>query len=314
MITYRDLSKRIKTGDLLCFQSTTWVSYLTRAMTNSPYTHVAMAVVMNSKQVRRHHIKEHFSSKLRKAAEKMVGDEKKDGKEAVEQHGEVAQDAADVGGARLAFLQHGSGSRMHNLLDLAEEEDEDDDDDGSPPGGAGDEGDAASGTEERQILFYESTKNGDRTPDVTSGYNNFTGVHCFEARQRVSSYSGKVYHIPLKAELPKKGERVMRRWIMEQHRKKTPFDYFQMFGAGVLKNFNLHNEHDLAELFCSEFVTACLQLATVVPSDTINASEQTPADVAKFDCYDPSKLVEIKKFSEKRGLPVQSSITPAKQA
>jgi len=161
-----------------------------------------------------------------------------------------------------------------------------------------------------QLLLYESTKNGDRTPDVTSGYNNYTGVHAFEARQRITSYKGKVFYIPLRKELDKDGERVMRKWITDQHRNKTPFDYFQMFGAGfdLFDKFGVENKQDLAELFCSEFVTASLQLAGAMPKE-MNASEQTPVDVVRFPCYDVARQIELKVYPEKRGLPIIPIVT-----
>jgi len=258
-----------------------------------------MAVVMNSKQVQRLQIKDHFRKALEKAQQTAASDEKKDGREAVEQHNEASKDAADVG-ARLAALHR--KNQASDYRDLNEWEDDDDDDD--------DDKTNDDPQEDRQILFYESTKNGDNTPDVTTGYNNFVGVHAFEARQRITSYAGKIFHIPLKEPLNKRGEKQMRKWIMEQHRKKTPFDYFQMFGAGVLTKVGIGNVNDLAEMFCSEFVTASLQFAEAV-DERVNASEQTPANVAAFSCYDPSKLVEIKNYIEKKGLPVKTTTAPS---
>jgi len=245
---------------------------------------------MNSKQIKRHHIKETFAAKLERAKQKLLADDKKDGHEEVKKHQEVAKDAADVGSARLAAL-HKLGTR--DLNELADDEDEDEDDEGED-----------ENPEERQVLIYESTKNGDNTPDVTTGYNNFVGVHGFEARQRITSYAGKIFHIPLKERLSKKGEQEMRRWIFEQHRKKTPFDYFQMFGAGVLKNFGIGNVNDLAEMFCSEFVTACLQFGGAVDKAK-NASEMTPADVSNFPCFEALKVREIKPYAERKGIPMK---------
>jgi hypothetical protein len=55
-----------------------------------------------------------------------------------------------------------------------------------------------------------------------------------------------------------------------------------------------HVAMDLSALFCSELVTAALQIADVV-DPYINPSKQTPADVVNFPCFSHPPIL-IKPF------------------
>jgi len=146
------------------------------------------------------------------------------------------------------------------------------------------------------VLIYESTRNGDHTPDVTSGLDPYTGVHAFEIRQRVASYSGKLWWIPLKDKLEARGEKIMVDWLKANHAKRTPYDYSQMIGAGLDRMFSFFgtkNREDLSEMFCSEMVAAALRAAGVIPEDT-KVSDATPVDCAGYACFDhtvPPKVI-----------------------
>jgi len=144
------------------------------------------------------------------------------------------------------------------------------------------------------VLIYESTRNGDHTPDTTSGCDPYTGVHAFEIRQRVASYSGRLWWIPLKAEKrpDARMEAIMVDWLKKEHAKRTPYDYAQMIGAGLDRLFAVFgnkNREDLSEMFCSEMVAAALRKAYVIPQ-TEKVSDATPQDCANYPCFDITRI------------------------
>jgi len=145
------------------------------------------------------------------------------------------------------------------------------------------------------VLTYESTRNGDHTPDCTSGLDPYTGVHAFEIRQRIASYSGRLWWIPLQQRPDARLEKEMVEWLKSNHAKRTPYDYEQMIGAGLDRLFAIFgpkNREDLSEMFCSEMVSAALRMAGLIPQET-DASDATPIDCANYKCYAGGKVTAL---------------------
>lgn len=142
----------------------------------------------------------------------------------------------------------------------------------------------------QRVLILESTSL-NNIPDIKTG-EFIKGVQMQQLSKRVDSYDGQAYWHKLKAPLSTSGEEKMLQWLSVQHNKRVPYDSLQALGAGIdlFDSFGLANEPDFSSLFCSELVCKALQLASVV-SDCLNPSEQTPADVIKYDCLE--RRIEI---------------------
>lgn len=137
----------------------------------------------------------------------------------------------------------------------------------------------------QRVLILESTSL-NNIPDIKTG-EFIKGVQMQQLSKRIEAYDGQAYWHKLAKPLSLSGERKMLQWLSMQHNKRVPYDSFQAMGAGIdlFDSFGLANEPDFSSLFCSELVCKGLQLAEVV-SDLINPSEQTPADVIKYECLE----------------------------
>ena len=136
------------------------------------------------------------------------------------------------------------------------------------------------------IMLIESTSLRN-IPDAI--YNEIIkGVQIHFLSRRLESYDGKAWWLPLKEDLNGFEKNKLQNWLRKKHYERTPYDSFQAIGAGADlfdMVLGIENEPDFSSLFCSELVTKALQVGGVVSSD-INPSEQTPEDVANFECFD----------------------------
>jgi len=241
MVLLNDCYNKMKTGDLICFESYSWYSSLTKKITKSKFSHVGLVVVEDEAEIRKE--LEIMGNKTGASAGAAKPDQK------------TSEQAA-----------------ITKAVDASSER-----------------------PRRKVVLTYESTRNGDHTPDCTSGLNPYTGVHAFEIRQRVSSYTGRLWWIPLQTKIDPKLEKAMVDWLKLNHAKRTPYDYAQMIGAGLdhlFAAFGTKNREDLSEMFCSEMVAAALRYAGAVPADT-SPSDATPNDCAMFPCYHGGKVTAL---------------------
>lgn len=137
----------------------------------------------------------------------------------------------------------------------------------------------------QRVLIIESTSL-NNIPDIKTG-EFIKGVQMQQLSKRLDSYDGQAYWHKLNTPLSCSGERKMLQWLSTQHNKKVPYDTFQAIGAGAdfFDKFGIVNAPDFSSLFCSELVCKALQLAGIV-SDMVNPSEETPADVVRYECLD----------------------------
>lgn len=137
----------------------------------------------------------------------------------------------------------------------------------------------------QSILFIESTIL-NNAADLKH-LEFIKGVQMHFLSKRLESYDGSAWWLPLQEELLPHQTHNIQSWLRQIHNEKVKYDAIQALGAGM--DFfdwfpGIENEKDFSSLFCSELVTKALQVAGLI-DDNINASEQTPADVAGFDCF-----------------------------
>lgn len=112
-----------------------------------------------------------------------------------------------------------------------------------------------------------------------------SGVEIRRLSTKVAKYDGEVWWLPLKHPIPYPIQ-----WSAEMVMQRgKDYDAPQAI-MSALDRVPDTNE-DLSKLFCSELVTYGLRLAGFVDKG-INASEQTPADVCMFNCF--NEPIQIK--------------------
>jgi hypothetical protein len=138
----------------------------------------------------------------------------------------------------------------------------------------------------KSLLVVESTTSIGYTD--ADGKEVIKGVQINWLSKRLDMYDGEVWLVPLKEKLAKDSLERMQTWLRQTNNKKLRYDSYQPLGSGLDLWDNvlgLTNKADLSRLFCSELVTAALQVAGVLNNPEINASEQTPRDVVNFPCF-----------------------------
>lgn len=131
-----------------------------------------------------------------------------------------------------------------------------------------------------------------RMPSVGTGERNF-GVQTHWLAPKLANRRGKAWWVPLREPLPEQRLANMQFWLREAEQQQVPYDIVQALGAGISEIANTRGimQSDESALFCSELVTRALQVAGVV-ANTVNASEQTPANIVEFSCLDSPILIQ----------------------
>jgi hypothetical protein len=113
------------------------------------------------------------------------------------------------------------------------------------------------------------------------------GLQLVDLDERLNSYDGKAWLLPLKIPLYPQEEAQLIVECLTIHSKHVAYDMNQAIKAGIdlwdIPCFE--NRTNLDKVFCSEFVTAILQKAGKI-EQCVNASEITPGDMRKFVCFD----------------------------
>ena len=120
--------------------------------------------------------------------------------------------------------------------------------------------------------------------------DEFSGVMISRLSERLDTYKGEIWWLPLSNESRKKlNLKKFFDFLLHQNRKK--FDAPQSVTAvlDVLDDVPVigratHNKEDFSRFFCSELAAAGLEAGGVIKS--LNASEVTPIDVCKFNLYE----------------------------
>jgi hypothetical protein len=122
-------------------------------------------------------------------------------------------------------------------------------------------------------------------PSVGTG-KRILGVQFQWLAHRLAHHPGQVWWVPLKTPLTPLQIAEMQVWLQTIESQQIPYDFIQAIAAGVTRR----NTADYSSLFCSELVTRALQIAGVV-NETINPSQQVPADVMQFPCFQSPQLI-----------------------
>jgi len=130
-----------------------------------------------------------------------------------------------------------------------------------------------------QLFVMESTHNALNVPDHLTGEVR-RGVTIFVYQERLRRIDCMAsWHIPLVKPLNEKESQKFIDIAMELHKKGIKYDTKQL-----ITFFFMHNNEDLAELFCSEFAALLLREVGRLPPDT-NPSASTPSDVVHSVAY-----------------------------
>lgn len=145
-----------------------------------------------------------------------------------------------------------------------------------------------------RVYLTESTTLVD-LPDAIS-HEFIKGVQIQFLSDRLWSYDGQAYLLPLKTGIDPVAKVRMLDQIKIVHAAKTPYDFDQAMGAGFGYWMDLFdNRRDFSKLFCSEWITRLLETGNKVPLD-VNPSAIIPAQMTRFDCFAGSPVLIKNEF------------------
>lgn len=124
----------------------------------------------------------------------------------------------------------------------------------------------------------------------STSLGDFNGVQISRLSDRLTTYDGEVWWLPLKEEFRNTGlfqEDLFYDFMFRQDHK--PYDTSQALGSALdlLDGMGFENKRDFEKFFCSELVAAGLQKTKVLPQ-SLNPSEVTPIDLCKMAIYEES--------------------------
>jgi hypothetical protein len=129
----------------------------------------------------------------------------------------------------------------------------------------------------------------------STSLHGFNGVTVSRFSDRLASYPGELWWLPLRRRLWKEkfDQKAFYNFLFNQAKERKEYDLPQAIGSALDALDQLpfgvhgpgHNTEDFSRFFCSELVAAGLEAAGAVP--TINASEVTPIDLCRWKIYEP---------------------------
>jgi hypothetical protein len=127
----------------------------------------------------------------------------------------------------------------------------------------------------------------------STSLNGFNGVNISRFSDRLNTYEGELWWLPLKDDIREKlfDQKKFFDFLFNQAKERKPYDMPQAIKAAidVLDNlpFGMHgpgyNREDFSKFFCSELVSAGLEVAGAVGS--VNTAEVTPIDLCRWNIY-----------------------------
>lgn len=153
-------------------------------------------------------------------------------------------------------------------------------------------------------ISFESTDDLDPVDFYPTKSPPWSGVHAFDFDERIASYFGDVYHLPLKNPLTDAQKQTLWRFLAAHRGRRTKFAYRDLFGAGMdwFDGIGLTlNRESYESMICSTFVGAAMKEIGLLPKSA-NANELTPADVPKFTFV--QKPFPMKIIISNRSLPL----------
>ena len=141
----------------------------------------------------------------------------------------------------------------------------------------------------------------------STSLNGFNGVNVSRFSDRLSTYEGELWWLPLNRKIRDDlfDQKKFFDFLFNQAKDRKPDDIPQALESAIdaLDNlpFGIHgpayNKEDFSKFFCSELVSAGLEIAGAVGS--VNASEVTPIDLCRWSIYEDS-YYQLKGESSKR--------------
>jgi hypothetical protein len=141
----------------------------------------------------------------------------------------------------------------------------------------------------------------------STSLNGFNGVNVSRFSDRLSTYEGELWWLPLNKKIRDDlfDQKKFFDFLFNQAKDRKPYDTPQALKSAVdaLDNLPLgmhgpaYNKEDFSKFFCSELVSAGLEIAGAVGS--VNASEVTPIDLCRWSIYEDS-YYQLKGESSKR--------------
>ncbi len=146
------------------------------------------------------------------------------------------------------------------------------------------------GSDDKERLFIIESTTLNNEKDISGEYRR--GVQMLMLSQRLESYEGKAWLLPLTVPLTDEETLKACDWAFKQYTSKVKYDEVQAvksifdnvpkFLKWVVKPFL--NQQDTSKLFCSELNTEFYKQAGRLPAAIVSA-EQTPADIVKFAMF-----------------------------
>lgn len=143
-----------------------------------------------------------------------------------------------------------------------------------------------------KVIDYETDKFFNQIIESTS-LHGFNGVNISRLSERLSTYDGEMWWLPLNDEIRKTrfDQKKFYNFLFKQAKARKPYDMPQAINASLdaldKLPFGLHsptlNREDFSKFFCSELVAAAFELAGV--TGPVNASEVTPIDLCRWRIY-----------------------------
>jgi len=143
-----------------------------------------------------------------------------------------------------------------------------------------------------QVVDDESGRFFNQVIESTS-LHNFSGVQVSRLSERLDSYDGEIWWLPLNSTLRKEkfDSVAFYNFLFNQARERKGYDVPQALMSAVdaldKLPFDQHgpgyNREDFSRFFCSELVAAGLEMAGT--TGPVNASEVTPIDLCRWNIY-----------------------------
>ncbi|MFT6986916.1 MAG: hypothetical protein ACJAT7_002766 [Psychromonas sp.] len=141
----------------------------------------------------------------------------------------------------------------------------------------------------------------------STSLNGFNGVNVSRFSDRLNTYSGELWWLPLKNSIRETlfNKAKFFDFLFNQAKERKAYDMPQAIKSVVdaldKLPFGMHgvgyNQEDFSKFFCSELVCAGLEVSGAVGS--VNASEVTPIDLCRWNIYEDS-YYQLKGESSKR--------------
>lgn len=130
----------------------------------------------------------------------------------------------------------------------------------------------------------------------STSLDGFNGVNISRFSDRLKNYDGELWWLPLSRKIRERSfdQKKFFDFLFNQAKLRKPYDMPQAIKSAldVLDELPLglhgpgYNKEDFSKFFCSELVSAGLEIAGAVGD--VNASEVTPIDLCRWRIYEPT--------------------------